>query len=123
MKKCVVMALALVALASCGNKAQKKDKFDEALDLYDSTVVKAAEAIRTDQDPPEIHKVFQDLVPILEELDTAGTDAQKARMHEIANKLRYAVKSGGQLPADAAEAEPTADPSQFNVPVTANPAE
>lgn len=96
MKKLFILAFACLAIAGC----QKKDKYEEALDLYDETVDKAIEAMKTNTDPPEILETFQQLSPILVEIDSLGTDEQRARIHKIGGRLREAITGGMVMPKE-----------------------
>ena len=89
MKKLLMIAIAAFALMACG----EKDKYDAALDEYEAIIDKTVEAIKSgDQTAAEnLDRKLTDLAPVIEEIDTKGTEAQKSRKQSLVFKLLGAM--------------------------------
>ena len=106
MKKFLMIAVAALALMACG----EKNKYDAALDEYETLTNKTVEAIKEgNQDAAEaLDRKFNELSATLQEIEKEGTEEQKARYQEITVKFATAL-FGPITPDNLDEAEAEVD--------------
>lgn len=97
MKKFLMIAIAALALAACG----EKNKYDAALDKYETLIDKTIEAIKEgDQKAAEsLDKQLEEIAPTIQEIDSNGTDEQKERKQQLA--MKFATALFGAMTPDA----------------------